>query len=223
MSATTAETAIAIVATMTTCKAATAVTTSSLRILSIDVGTVNMGQCVLALRIHPGIFPDAIKWRDVSIESWERINLVAMTREQMQIRNPNLRDLIDTWRRMMAMGGRLNVDAVLIENQVGTKFKILAHALYTHITSTQPGIPVFCCSANLKLQCSSSGAFSRAEAPPKIKTTWAQRKKMGVLLVKKIIPQINVPEHLLAKWTLCKKKDDMADCMLQGLRILQLL
>jgi hypothetical protein len=103
------------------------------------------------------------------------------------------------------------VDMMIVENQISTiatRMKTLQGMITQYfIMRDTPRIEYISASNKLKL-------FMEADA----ETTYSDRKKMGIDICRRLLPSTNPSlKPWIERFNLHKKKDDLADCLLQGL------
>jgi len=102
------------------------------------------------------------------------------------------------------------IDKVIIENQIGPlalRMKTLQGMIMQHfIEKNCPCIKEISASNKLK-----------DHIPSKKKTTYAERKKLSILITKQQLTETPTINKWLPSFILHKKKDDLADSFLQGL------
>ena len=168
-------------------------------LFSIDIGIVNLAYCMLDVQ-------DTI----VNILHWEVISLVP---PNTLVKNISLIDIGRTMQiefdlRMSEQWKDLSIDHIIIENQIGNKairMKTLQGMVTQYfIQKNTPNIVYW--SACNKLKC-----FLKNNE----KTTYYQRKKLGIQITN------NILECYFIDWSAYfkshKKKDDLADSLLQGI------
>jgi hypothetical protein len=151
--------------------------------LSIDVGIKNLAYIVY----------------DKTIIDWGIIELCET--------NANKANMIDLGKKIFILfeekfKPEIHFDEVIIENQIGPS-AIRMKNIQGMITMyfIQKGSEVFYWNAGNKLR------FLKSK-----KTTYKERKKLGILITESIIKEF-YPEHIY--FSKNKKKDDLADCFLQ--------
>ena len=101
-----------------------------------------------------------------------------------------------------------NIDKVLIENQISpiaTRMKSIQGMISQYFILKNIFDIQFISSANkLKLFSSSKN------------TSYNERKKLGIEYTKDLLNKYNIDENYIASFIASKKKDDLADCFLQG-------
>jgi hypothetical protein len=114
----------------------------------------------------------------------------------------------------------MSIDTVLVENQIGTialRMKTLQGMLYQYFIMRHPSCQVVTVSSSnkLKLQSTDDG--------PVTSTSYSERKKQSILLARTILPLLLPEAHSdwLGVLNRSKKKDDLADSLLQGLWFLK--
>jgi len=119
--------------------------------------------------------------------------------------NANKANMIDLGKKIFLLFEKqftMHFDEVIIENQIGPS-AIRMKNIQGMITMyfIQKGSEVFYWSSGNKLR------FFKSK-----KTTYKERKKLGILITESIIKEF-YPEHIY--FSKHKKKDDLADCFLQ--------
>lgn len=176
-----------------------------MKVLSIDIGRVNMGVCAL----HDA--PDAADADSADAEKlvWWGVVSVAAPADAAAVAR-TLDDVVRESARDAAF------DVVLIERQPPRAPAMcrLQHYCEMYFARTWPSTPTVLVDARLKLTYASrSPHWPRLEAPPK---TYYQRKKASVAVVREYV---RCERHGEAAQTfnLAAKQDDLADCLLQAL------
>jgi hypothetical protein len=163
-------------------------------VVSIDVGSRNLGLCVLELQLNDT--NDTAKLLDLCV-----LQCTSVKRATIARACTDLFKALDSY----GVGGRGwgDVAVVLIERQPprNTKTKVLSHCLQMY--AMQRGVRVEFCSAKLKLK--SVGRSS--------KYSYTDRKKKAVELASRYL--IGTPFY--TQFAGMRKKDDAADALLQAL------
>ena len=102
----------------------------------------------------------------------------------------------------------MGIDYVLIENQIST--------IATRMKTLQGMITQYFIMRDIKNIEFISSSNKLKEFLDKKKTTYAERKKMGITITKEIINQSDMLHCWDETFSSSKKKDDLADCFLQG-------
>ena len=101
-----------------------------------------------------------------------------------------------------------NIDKILIENQISpiaTRMKSIQGMISQYFILKNIFDIQFISSANkLKL-------FSSTK-----NTSYNERKKLGIEYTKDLLNKYNIDENYITSFVASKKKDDLADCFLQG-------
>ena len=126
----------------------------------------------------------------------DKINLVDLGKNMMEYFDENL--------KIKEMG----IDYVLIENQIST--------IATRMKTLQGMITQYFIMRDIKNIEFISSSNKLKEFLDKKKTTYAERKKMGITITKEIINQSDMLHCWDETFSSSKKKDDLADCFLQG-------
>ena len=100
------------------------------------------------------------------------------------------------------------VDGVLVENQIGPlalRMKTLQGMIMQHFIEK-----------NIPLVEEISATNKLKEFIDNKKTTYSERKKMSIKFTREILDKNNLLQDWIIFFDLHKKKDDLADCFLQG-------
>lgn len=199
-----------------TVPAAPASSSRPYRVLSYDVGTKNMGICLLVHDPTPG------RWLPFKIEQWERLDL--------QCNNIIKRGVYAFCEKMEDRPWSQSADRVVIESQhKNPRMKHLAHGMlaYHYITAKykRPSFPphkyVDFMSAASKLT-----VHPRLFADSKEPTLkYQQRKNLAKKHARAILVRATETGELETRWLtwfdkLGAKSDDAADAFLQGAHVL---
>ena len=182
--------------------------TKNKRVLSWDVGIINMAYCLLE-RDETGA---------VQIHAWDMLDLSGRDSNNKKKKLPTLDkircDLMVQLEGLRRRGILEGVDEVIIENQPAQRMKILAGCLYDYffirgcVDRGTNAVKVSFVSARIKLNdcCKADVA------------TYTLRKKTAVRNCQALVTAC--PSYLTL-WDRHKKKDDLSDAMLQGYRYLE--
>ena len=185
------------------------------KILSIDLGTKNLAFCVLT-----------IKDTKISILRWGIID-VHTNLDTPKPSKPTISQLNKALQQSLLLN-RLEegVDLVAIENQPAgfhrssnTKMKTLSHCIEAYMFHKLPNKPVMFISPKSKFVFSPEDEVKRVKALKTSSARYRNHKKMAIQAVKCRIDNgsISISSELLSLWDKSKKKDDLADCLLQGM------
>ena len=180
-------------------------------IASFDIGIKNLAICVIEKSNET-----------FSINYWNVISVIDDDQKVKNITTQNLvKNLIFCINDLHHNDGVFeNIDEFIIELQptVNPKMKMVSNTLYTIL------IDRFCCNENkndnkivkffraknkLKVYCG-----QKIEC--KLKSDYSKRKFLSIQYTKYILNKLNMSSELIF-FNDCKKKDDLADCFLQGL------
>lgn len=121
-----------------------------------------------------------------------------------------------------AMFGGAPVNQVLIENQIGplaVRMKTMQGMITQYFVMRHPAVQVVFVNAINKLKVG-EGVFTQAEMDAAT-DTYASRKHASIDLCRRLFQRGRFAEHA-AFFETHRKKDDLADCLLQGLWYLEL-
>ena len=171
-----------------------------MKILSFDVGIVNLAYCIF----------DTCQ---LKILHWEVIKLENI--KDHGILHVKLIEELDKRKHMID-----EIDTVLIEKQpsFNPKMRIIAGCLQTYffirgvIDSLNKIKKIKFFSPKHKLKC-----FNGNEIVITGKTKYAQTKQMGIIICREKLKEYNEPDEIKQIFEDSKKKDDLADCYLQAI------
>jgi hypothetical protein len=156
-------------------------------LISFDVGIKNLAYCIID---YTDSIIKIIDWQVVSIEGTDIYQ--------------HSRSLFDILKNICSEHGRL--DTVLIENQPcnkNPKMKSIQMMIFSFFVLQDMTVHMISAVNKLKV---------KKNPVPSEKLTYAQKKKRGVELALMYIDDAALTDKL----TSSKKKDDLADCYLQG-------
>ena len=171
-----------------------------MRILSFDVGILNLAYCIFNTELLKIEYWEIIKLENLKDHGKLHVNLIT----ELDKRN----HLID------------GINTVLIEKQpsFNPKMRIIASCLQTYFfirgvidSSNKIGIIKFF-SPKHKLKC-----YNGTEIAVTGKTKYLQTKQMSIIICKEKLDEYSEPDEIKNMFELSKKKDDLADCYLQAL------
>lgn len=176
-----------------------------MRILSFDVGIINLAYCIWDTNTCKVVHWEVITLENCRDNSKVQINLI----KSLDQRKDQL----------------LNVDVVLIEKQpsFNPKMRIISGCLQTYFyirgmvdqtPETQCIKEIVIFSPKHKLKCY-TGPDLVIES--KAKTKYSQTKKMGILIAKEKMNEFDELQTWIKFFDSHKKKDDLADCYLQAI------
>ena len=182
-----------------------------MKILSFDVGIINLAYCIIEINPDPKIL------------FWEIINN-EISNFNAKISSSSVSDLyINLIKNLDQRKHLLDVDIVLIEKQpsFNPKMRIIAGCLQTYFyirgvvdKTSITSVEFF--SPKNKLKCYSGPELDISRNGKIVKGKYAQTKKMGVAIAK-----VKLDEYAEIEWLKVfensKKKDDLSDCYLQAL------
>jgi hypothetical protein len=189
-----------------------------MRILSFDVGIVNLAYCIIESETQP------------KINHWEIIELTKRGNTfSAHIASSGIAELYLTLiKELDARPQLLDVDVVLIEKQpsFNPKMRIVAGCLQTYFyirgvvdKTTQPIKSVEFFSPKHKLKCYTGPELDISSKNGKlVKGKYAQTKKMGIAIARSKLEEYN--ETFVNFFESSKKRDDLSDCYLQALTYL---
>jgi hypothetical protein len=171
-----------------------------MRILSFDVGILNLAYCIFNTKLLKIEYWEIIKLENLKDHGKLHVNLIT----ELDKRN----HLID------------GIDTVLIEKQpsFNPKMRIIASCLQTYFfirgvidSENKIGIIKFF-SPKHKLKC-----YNGTEIAVTGKTKYLQTKQMSIIICKEKLEEYSEPDEIKNMFELSKKKDDLADCYLQAI------
>jgi len=171
-----------------------------MRILSFDVGILNLAYCIFNTELLKIEHWEIIKLENLKDHGKLHVNLIT----ELDKRN----HLID------------GIDTVLIEKQpsFNPKMRIIASCLQTYFfirgvidSENKIGIIKFF-SPKHKLKC-----YNGTEIAVTGKTKYLQTKQMSIIICKEKLEEYSEPDEIKNMFELSKKKDDLADCYLQAI------
>jgi len=171
-----------------------------MRILSFDVGILNLAYCIFNTELLKIEYWEIIKLENLKDHGKLHVNLIT----ELDKRN----HLID------------GINTVLIEKQpsFNPKMRIIASCLQTYFfirgvidSSNKIGIIKFF-SPKHKLKC-----YNGTEIAVTGKTKYLQTKQMSIIICKEKLEEYSEPDEIKNMFELSKKKDDLADCYLQAI------
>lgn len=160
-----------------------------MRILSFDIGIKNLAYCMFDTETN-------------AIGAW---NLVSVTRPK--------EDLAQGIFRTLSTAEIPSCDRVLVERQPGRNKTMLRVEAYVHM---------FCVAKQLAPIVELYGAIHKlkntgVENHGRSKNMYSARKKAAVALALEFLREHPQADHIRKQFDQCKKKDDLADCLLQAL------
>ena len=171
-----------------------------MRILSFDVGILNLAYCIFNTKLLKIEHWEIIKLENLKDHGKLHVNLIT----ELDKRN----HLID------------GIDTVLIEKQpsFNPKMRIIASCLQTYffirgvIDSSNKIKIIKFFSPKHKLKC-----YNGTEIAVTGKTKYLQTKQMSIIICKEKLEEYSEPDEIKNMFELSKKKDDLADCYLQAI------
>ena len=192
-----------------------------MKVLSFDVGIVNLAYCILEK--NEDTDPKLISWEIITLENGSKFNARIATSGVGEL-------YINLIRALDERPSLLGVDVVLIEKQpsFNPKMRIIAGCLQTYFyirgvvdNLEDPIKSVEFFSPKHKLKCYEGPALDISSKNGKIvKGKYAQTKKMGVAIARTKLEEYNEPGIIVSFFEKNKKKDDLSDCYLQALTYL---
>jgi hypothetical protein len=171
-----------------------------MRILSFDVGILNLAYCIFNTELLKIEYWEIIKLENLKDHGKLHVNLIT----ELDKRN----HLID------------GTDTVLIEKQpsFNPKMRIIASCLQTYffirgVIDSENKIKIIkFFSPKHKLKC-----YNGTEIAVTGKTKYLQTKQMSIFICKEKLDEYSEPDEIKNMFDSSKKKDDLADCYLQAL------
>jgi len=170
------------------------------KVLSFDVGIINLAYCIF-------------NTETLKIEQWEIIT-IPQNKDYSKL-------YIELIKSLDSRQCMLNVHTVLIEKQpsFNPKMRIIAGCLQTYFfirgvvdRKENPIQSVEFFSPKHKLKC-----YSGPELNVPGKSKYAQTKQKGVIIARSKLSEYSEPVEMVQFFESNKKKDDLADCYLQAL------
>ena len=187
-----------------------------MKLLSFDVGIVNLAYCIIETLPEPNL----LYWEIIALS--ERGNSFSA-----HISTSGIADLyLNLINNLDQRKHLLETDVVLIEKQpsFNPKMRIIAGCLQTYfyirgVVDREIKIKsVEFFSPKNKLKCYTGPELDISSKNGKIvKGKYAQTKKMGVLIAKSKLEEYNESVEFTTIFENSKKKDDLSDCYLQAL------
>jgi hypothetical protein len=188
-----------------------------MKILSFDVGIVNLAYCIVETNID--VAPKIIYWEIIEL-SKKGNSFTA------HIATSGIAELYLTLiNRLDQRQFLCDVDIVVIEKQpsFNPKMRIIAGCLQTYFyirgvvdKNRIKSVEFF--SPKHKLKCYSGPELDISSKNGKIvKGKYAQTKKMGILIARSKLQEFNETPEWVNLFENSKKKDDLSDCYLQAL------
>lgn len=213
------------------------------RILSFDVGIRNLSWCLIELRTTPESIQDP--WKNIHIIQWECIDVLTDNKcKAKSAKTVNAerctRFMLESLRRRIDSFAPLEDLQVLIEQQplqrrgIGSaKNKILGHVIYTVFYGVSKSIQFY--NSKKKLAVNLRDSFyvpnrckqtprEKAEQKKNLNKAYRNRKKLAIQYATTVMEKLDASHNgfALERWeTYCRKRDDLADCLLQALHYLQ--
>jgi len=204
-----------------------------MKILSFDVGIVNLAYCILETENVPkllqerndvivsGVYPKLLHWEIIEL-SKKGSSFTA------HIASSGIAELYLTLiNELDKRTHLLEVDIVLIEKQpsFNPKMRIIAGCLQTYFyirgvidKPINPIKSVEFFSPKHKLKCYTGPELDISSKNGKVvKGKYAQTKKMGVLIARSKLEEYTESSEMIKLFENSKKKDDLSDCYLQAL------
>ena len=186
-----------------------------MKILSFDVGIINLAYCIVETVPEPKIL------------QWEIITIPTDKKFSAHISNSGVSDIyINLIKELDRRPILLDTDIVLIEKQpsFNPKMRIIAGCLQTYfyirgVVDRTPSIKsVEFFSPKNKLKCYTGPELDISSKNGKIvKGKYAQTKKMGVMIARSKLEEYSETKERKDFFENNKKKDDLSDCYLQAL------
>jgi len=188
-----------------------------MRILSFDVGIVNLAYCIIETLPEPKI----LHWEIIELAKRGNTFSAHITTSGIAEIYLTLINQLDTRAHL------LDVDLVLIEKQpsFNPKMRIIAGCLQTYFyirgvvdktTDKIKSVEFF--SPKHKLKCYTGPEIDISSKNGKtVKGKYAQTKKMGVEIARRKLVEYNETPEFIQFFESSKKRDDLSDCYLQAL------
>ena len=192
--------------------------TQKTTLLSIDLGTKNLAYCVLTVNTDKTL---------ISVKRWGIINIHTHLPTTAS-KKPTISDLnIALQRSLLKEELEKDVDLVAIENQpagfhrnANTKMKTLSHCIEAYMFHKCPGRQVVFVSPKGKFCFSPADEVDRVKRLKTAAARYRNHKRMAIEAVQNRINSgaLTLEDKTLSTmWSNSKKKDDLADCLLQGM------
>ena len=191
-----------------------------MRILSFDVGIVNLAYCIIESLPEPKI----IHWEIIELAKRGNTFSAHITTSGVSEIYLTLINQLDIRPHL------LNIDLVLIEKQpsFNPKMRIIAGCLQTYFyirgvvdKKDTPIKSVEFFSPKHKLKCYTGPEIDISSKNGKmVKGKYAQTKKMGVEIARRKLEEYNETREFTELFESSKKRDDLSDCYLQALTYL---
>jgi hypothetical protein len=188
-----------------------------MRILSFDVGIVNLAYCIIESQPTPKI----VHWEVVELAKRGNTFSAHIASSGIAELYLTLITQLDTRKHL------LDVDIVLIEKQpsFNPKMRIVAGCLQTYFyirgvvdKTAQPIKSVEFFSPKHKLKCYTGPELDISSKNGKtVKGKYAQTKKMGIAIARSKLEEHSETAEFLQLFESSKKRDDLSDCYLQAL------
>ena len=185
-----------------------------MKILSFDVGIINLAYCIIESENEPKI----IHWEIITINESGKNFTAHISSSGVSELYINLIKQLDLRQHL------LNVDIVLIEKQpsFNPKMRIIAGCLQTYFyirgvvdRNIIKSVEFF--SPKNKLKCYTGPELDISRNGKIVKGKYAQTKKMGVLIARSKLEEYTETKEKCDFFENSKKKDDLSDCYLQAL------
>lgn len=184
-----------------------------MHVLSVDIGIKNLSFCLFRVS-------KSSESTDVQVVEWQNVNLATEDngcRVSLVMVGRNLQRQLDAW---LSPFGNHPLELAVIENQIGplaNRMKTVQGMVIQYLIMRYDSIRVECVSACHKLK----HFLTQPSSVPV--ATYAQRKRAGKHICKHWLEQLEPGTE--GRWrrhfATHAKKDDLADCFLQGLWFIQ--
>lgn len=192
------------------------------RVLSIDLGTKNLAFCVLERGFEGGE-------PRTTVLRWGILNVHGALKKSKK--TPTISELNRALQETLAKETlEEGVDLVAIENQpagfhkrANTKMKTLSHCIEAYMWHRLPSKQIRFVNPKSKFSFSDKDEVARVAKLKKSSERYKEHKRMACEATQRMIesPSLWLADTgLMDMWTASKKKDDLADCFLQGLYVL---